>query len=92
MLGGISRRLQRPLRERKEGEMLAIRLGKEPVWPIHCPNNTVDSKLTPVKERSWRGIGGDGQTHPMEERRLWMPSVVRTRLQPCDGFPQEAGR
>lgn len=85
--------LRRPLKESKEGDMLAARLGKEPVWPIHCPSNAVDSKVAPVKERSWRGIGvRDGQTHPMEDRRLWMPSMVRTRLQPCDGSPQEAGR
>lgn len=86
-------RLQRLFKESKEGEVLAVRLGKEPVCPIHCPSNTVDSKVAPVKERSWRAIGArDGQTHPMEERRLWMPLVVRIGLQPCDGFPQEAGR
>jgi len=44
LLGGISRVLQRPLRENKEGELLTASLGEESVWPIQCPSNTVDSK------------------------------------------------
>lgn len=84
-----------PLRRAKKGTCSQLGWART-VWPIHCPSNTVDSKVAPVKETRWRGIGTrearDGQTHPMEDRRLWTPSMVRTRLQPCDGFPQEAGR
>lgn len=92
-LEAFPRGLQRPLRECKEGDILAVKLGKEPVWQIHCPSNPIDSKVAPVKKGSWRGIWAKvWQTHLMEERRLWMPSVTRTGLQSCDGFPQEAGR
>jgi len=35
-------------------------------------------------------LEGDGQTN--SEKWLQMPSVVRTALQPCDRFPQEAKR
>ena len=57
MLGGISSGLQRPLKESKERELLAVGLGEEPVWPIHCPRNTVESEVAPVKEKSWSRIG-----------------------------------